>query len=297
MAKKKTPARRNPFAYELMRNGLYREKQAKSQREKEEQNDPFSRSAKHKKIELGESYWRDTIAVDHENQTVSDAETGEVLCAFRMEKKVTRNSLSELTGRIILDFGSDSHVVDSWDEAADYLGRMHQSSGLVTEELQCGDRVKVKKGPLKQELDRVEKERREAGEERESSDPYDEGVVQIPNGPATTVGITIDGQYHLVDESDLEVIFESFRDLREDDSFDDLVEFRFTQVQSGINIPISQEEEEILDICKNSVYKSSLDERGQEVARRMVSRGILNRRKDDDGKIYFTRNTKKLTRF
>lgn len=55
---------------------------------------------------------------------------------------------------------------------------------------------------------------------------------------------------------------------------------------------VNEEEQALLDRAgeKNSVHRSQLSEREQEVARLMVSRGLLNRGKDDDG-IYYTPNT------
>jgi hypothetical protein len=44
------------------------------------------------------------------------------------------------------------------------------------------------------------------------------------------------------------------------------------------------------------MYKSNLDDREQEVARLMVSKGVLHRGKDDQG-IYFGGEAKKLKRF
>lgn len=315
MAKKKNkiPKPRNPMAQELGRNGLFRTRREKSTREKEEHKNSFSRSAKHKKIDLAENYdYTDYLDVDHDRGVIYSAETGEELCYFRLEKRVSRNHLSEPTGRIILDIDGADHIVSSWDEATDYLMRMMQSSALVTEaqievdvpiavatvfeDFQLGDKVKITSGPLKAVLDKAEKLRKKSDDEK-SKEAHDEGVVTKPNGPANTIGITVNGQYHIVNEEDLELIFESIEDIRENEDFSDLLEFRFTEIQSGVRIPISSEEQVILDKCKEKMYKSSLDERDQEVARRMVSRGILNRRKDDNGKLYFVPNTKKLTRF
>lgn len=60
---------------------------------------------------------------------------------------------------------------------------------------------------------------------------------------------------------------------------------RFYEISSGFRIPMSLEEEEIMDFITSSedkVNEETLDERQQEVARKMVSRSLLNRRKDGE---------------
>jgi hypothetical protein len=72
---------------------------------------------------------------------------------------------------------------------------------------------------------------------------------------------------------------------------------RFYEITSGVRMPVSIEEQEILDKAGESgVKKSELDERDQEVARRMVTRGLLNRGRDSDKNIVFTCNKEKLSR-
>ena len=63
---------------------------------------------------------------------------------------------------------------------------------------------------------------------------------------------------------------------------------RFHEIASGVQLPVSSEEDAILDrACKAPVARASLDEREQEVARLMVNRGLLRRYRGEDGKIYF----------
>jgi hypothetical protein len=58
---------------------------------------------------------------------------------------------------------------------------------------------------------------------------------------------------------------------------------RFFEISSGIRLPVSQEEQEILDLAlEGSLLESKLDERQGEVARLMVSRGLLVREETDD---------------
>lgn len=65
---------------------------------------------------------------------------------------------------------------------------------------------------------------------------------------------------------------------------------RYFEIQGGIRMPISEEEVALLDAAKDAqLVDESLDERDQEVARKMVSRGLLNRL-FQDGKIYYEPN-------
>jgi hypothetical protein len=59
---------------------------------------------------------------------------------------------------------------------------------------------------------------------------------------------------------------------------------RFYEISSGLRIPVSEEEQEILDMItpKGQIGKAALDERQQEVARMMVTRGLLIREREDD---------------
>ena len=63
---------------------------------------------------------------------------------------------------------------------------------------------------------------------------------------------------------------------------------RFYEISSGFRIPVSQEEQDVLDIISNKkgkVDKSVFDERQNEVARKMVTRGLLSRKRDGNGNI------------
>ena len=70
---------------------------------------------------------------------------------------------------------------------------------------------------------------------------------------------------------------------------------RFFEITSGVRIHCSLEEQEILDRAAHDLAKSELDDRAQEIARKMVSRGILKRIKKDN-KIYFRKNKETLRR-
>jgi hypothetical protein len=212
MTKKKIPDPRNPIA-PVLRDPRYGKRVTKSGKEREEQNDQWSKVAKHKKKNLDEFY-------------------------------------------------------------------------------QVGDKVKVINGPLKKVLDRAEaiRKRKAEGDTPAKEVTSDEGVVRIADGPSGTIGITIDGEYHLIDEEDVELLYEAF------DSYEDLTEWSYAETTSGIRVPVSSEEQEILNMCSKKMYKNNLDDREQEVARRMVSRGVLHRNKDDGG-IFFVTDNRKLTRF
>lgn len=52
---------------------------------------------------------------------------------------------------------------------------------------------------------------------------------------------------------------------------------RYLEIISGVRIPVSEEEQNILDLASKDggIDPSSLEERDEEVARKMVSRGLL----------------------
>jgi hypothetical protein len=75
---------------------------------------------------------------------------------------------------------------------------------------------------------------------------------------------------------------------------------RFFEISSGFRLPVSEEEQEILSraIDDRQLPRGALGEREQEVARLMVSRGLLNRHRDDEGKVFYEPNdTTDLWRF
>jgi hypothetical protein len=73
---------------------------------------------------------------------------------------------------------------------------------------------------------------------------------------------------------------------------------RFYEISSGLRIPISEEEQELFDlITKGSLEKSALDERQQEVARNMVTRGLLIRENKDGVIILRPNNAADIWRF
>lgn len=75
---------------------------------------------------------------------------------------------------------------------------------------------------------------------------------------------------------------------------------RFFEISSGFRLPVSEEEQEILSraVDARRIERGALDERGQELARLMVSRGLLNRERDDSGQVYYVPNdTADLWRF
>jgi hypothetical protein len=75
-----------------------------------------------------------------------------------------------------------------------------------------------------------------------------EVTVRVPEGPSNTIGITIDGEFHLIDEEDVKLLTEAF-------DYDDLTEWSMAQTKSGISIPVSSEELELIEMCKSKVYK------------------------------------------
>lgn len=123
----------------------------------------------------------------------------------------------------------------------------------------------------------------------------DEAVVKNPNGPDDLVGISIDGVYTLAHADQLEMLEESLRKMREISTRSTLVEMSYIVGTSGIQMPISIEETEVLDKVKDGLAKRELNEREREVARKMVSRGILQRYRKDD-KLFFRQHKETLRR-
>lgn len=75
---------------------------------------------------------------------------------------------------------------------------------------------------------------------------------------------------------------------------------RFFEISSGIRLPVNEEEQSLLDraVEQRRIKRSELSEREQEVARLMVSRGLLNRvRTDEDGIIYKPNDMADLWRY
>ncbi len=75
---------------------------------------------------------------------------------------------------------------------------------------------------------------------------------------------------------------------------------RFFEISSGIRLPVNEEEQVLLDraVEQRRIKRSELSEREQEVARLMVSRGLLNRvRTDEDGIIYKPNDMADLWRY
>lgn len=165
----------------------------------------------------------------------------------------------------------------------------------LAEFYQIGDRVEVVSGPVRRLLARADKiaaqKSKDDGEAKQPEEKNPEGVVRS-FGPQDTLGVTVDGEYHLINPDDAKLIYEAFHA----DDFEALIEWSYTTTTAGFQVPIGAEEQSILDKCAQKMYKSNLDDREQEVARLMVSKGILNRSKDEQG-IYFTSGKKKLTRF
>lgn len=68
---------------------------------------------------------------------------------------------------------------------------------------------------------------------------------------------------------------------------------RYFEIASGFSLPVSNEEQEILrKIGDDGIKETDLgDERSQEVARRMMMRGLLNKKSDKRGNISYHKNT------
>lgn len=62
---------------------------------------------------------------------------------------------------------------------------------------------------------------------------------------------------------------------------------RYHEIASGLQIPLSCEEQDLIDRTKGGPFeKDGLGEREQELARQMVSRGVLDQYPQDDRVFY-----------
>jgi len=65
---------------------------------------------------------------------------------------------------------------------------------------------------------------------------------------------------------------------------------RFREIRGGIQVSVSNEEQEMVDLIESqedkTIKRSELDERQKEVARKMVSRGVLERTQHDGSLFY-----------
>jgi hypothetical protein len=61
---------------------------------------------------------------------------------------------------------------------------------------------------------------------------------------------------------------------------------RYHEIASGLQVPLSCEEQELIDRHGEPIDKDSLDERERELARLMVSRGVLDQYPQDDHVYY-----------
>jgi hypothetical protein len=67
---------------------------------------------------------------------------------------------------------------------------------------------------------------------------------------------------------------------------------RYYEISSGFRIPVSEEEQQLLDRAGENrcLMRSDLSEREEHMAWRMVSRGLLNQETDENHKIFFIPN-------
>ncbi len=67
---------------------------------------------------------------------------------------------------------------------------------------------------------------------------------------------------------------------------------RWLDVAGGLRVPVNNEESEIVAKIDESTEfaKKDLNEREREVARKLVSRGVLNRFSDENRVVYYTVN-------
>ena len=284
---------RDPIAQDL-RTPKYRKRIAKSGAERAEQQDAWSKKAKHKKAPLAEAYYHD-IELTPENYVIEWVKRGRKnnIPLQEWEQAFQDAGMIEQAWKLgYIHIGSNVGCDISLEPRGRELVAQYydEQPTSLSEFYQVGDKVEIVKGPLSKVLARAEKiaaDKKGDGKKAKKED----AVVRDPHGPAGTIGITVDGEYHLIDEEDVKLIFES-----SSADYEDLTEWSYAESSSGIRVLVSSEEQDILKKCASPVRKSELDDRDQEVARRMVSRGVLHRRKDADG-VYFVCDNHKLTRF
>jgi hypothetical protein len=75
---------------------------------------------------------------------------------------------------------------------------------------------------------------------------------------------------------------------------------RFLEIRGGIQIPVSSEEQELLDMIESQegqiIKRQDLNERQKELARKMVSRGILERSQREGSLFYVVSGLEDLWR-
>lgn len=67
---------------------------------------------------------------------------------------------------------------------------------------------------------------------------------------------------------------------------------RFREIRGGLQVPVSNEEQALLERIEKSsgMFRKDLNERERELARLMVSRGVLNRMRDDNREVRYLIN-------
>ncbi len=74
---------------------------------------------------------------------------------------------------------------------------------------------------------------------------------------------------------------------------------RFYEVSSGVRMPVNEEEQGLLNRAMEAreLRSDDLEERDEEVARQMVTRGLFDRHHDDKGQFYTVNSCADLWRF
>lgn len=181
----------------------------------------------------------------------------------------------------------DSLKKDSWSRQAKHKGKKIEEA-FVFESFQVGDAVKVSDSELQEILDRADDiTAKQIKKDVEEKDP----VVIDPAAPAGNVKINIGGEAYLVDKEEISLIMENLTE----NEYDDILEWSMADTTSGIPIYINREELEVMGAIKGKTYTKVFSERENEVARKMVSKGMLRRYKDENG-IYVVINNDDLRR-
>lgn len=71
---------------------------------------------------------------------------------------------------------------------------------------------------------------------------------------------------------------------------------RYHEISAGFQVPVYDEEQDLLDRAQDDLLKDDLDEREQEVVRLMISRGLLRQIMKDGQVIYRPDSAKDIWR-
>lgn len=72
---------------------------------------------------------------------------------------------------------------------------------------------------------------------------------------------------------------------------------KFREIRGGLRVPVSNEEQELLDLIESSegiIKRADLNERQRELARKLVSRDVLHRTRQEESLYYVLTNMNEI---